>query len=157
MDIRKSTYKRLFLLVSLSVLLSSCTVTLFPGSEVLDKIEPESPAFWVCMSASPVIHELSHYIVLESKNIDHEFSGSSFTYRPESKAESSEVARAGFIGQLFGGLVLDGLPVNGECKAGYKLGSMLQIVSYPLRGGGDLEYLGYAGLSVGVNFMELRF
>ena len=89
--------------------------------------------------ASPVVHELGHIIVMETKGIDYEFtSPTKFTFYTDDDSDARMVARSGFIAQHAVNLLLTSLNRDSDFTRGYTISTALLQLSYPMRAGGDL-------------------
>lgn len=153
--------------IIICVFLSGCKVEFMPDLDETYRVD--EPAFWAGVVSGPAIHEFSHYAVLEAKNIEYDFSGTSFKYRAENETDKRAVSRAGFVGQISTALLLDSLPenkINQDFLAGLKLSNAMHVGSYSMRRGStggdlkyisDFEYAAYASLSIGMNFIKITW
>jgi len=105
--------------------------------------------------ASIATHVAGHYVAAEIVGADIDQQGfNEVVMNPDSLSNSDEqwIARGGFVAQTLVNTVLTSFESTRELKftRGYTLGTMLQVVAYPLgpsnrSGDGDLNYLSENG------------
>ena len=129
--------------------LSGCATYQLNGVP-LDKFQHATTEQWAKMAAgmvaSGVTHWAGHVLYLEMNGIEWHQSGvCEWVDEPTSDGKLSALGRAGFVSQLSVGLILDVLDTDEFFLTGYHAGSLLEVVSYPLTGNGDLELIDRAG------------
>ena len=88
--------------------------------------------------ASPVVHELGHIIVMETKGIDYEFTNpTKFTFYTDDDSDARMVARSGFIAQHAVNLLLTSINRDSDFTRGYTISTALLQLTYPIRNGGE--------------------
>ena len=130
-------------------LLSGCATYKLNGVP-LDKFQYATTEEWAKMAAGVVTsmatHWAGHVMYLEMNGIEwHQKGVCEWVDEPTSDGKMSAMGRAGFVSQLSVGLILDVLGVDKYFVTGYHVGSLLEVVSYPLTGNGDLELIDLAG------------
>lgn len=88
------------------------------------------------------VHELGHFVALESFGADYHFKINGFDYSTSSLSNNEIVwiSRAGFIAQNGFGLILTSLNKKSSFIKGYNTTSFLEVITYPIRSpnSGDL-------------------
>ncbi len=129
-------------------------------------IPANKPMFWAGMVASPVVHELGHAVALELTNTSYSFHprDGRFSYpTPESKRAEANIDRAGYVAQLtVGALLSTSNKISEDFLTGYKVGSFLEISTYPMRSGwsnGDLSSISKAeyGIYLGASLISFKW
>ena len=156
--------KKCFIILTLLVLLAGCSsgkhgrvlgdnwtfhINGIDVDHVKDTIKEEPLQAIGGALAAIAVHEISHIVSMKVSGVkDYHFENPfSFTYNTEgiSKGSQDWISRAGFVGQLAGGLILTQIPATRESAftLGYTGASALQTTLYPLPpgDGADLENL----------------
>ena len=140
--------KALIIIVFMAFL-SGCATYQINGVP-LDKFQSATTEEWAKMAAGVVAsmatHWAGHVLYLEMNGIEwHQKGVCEWVDEPTSDGKMSSMGRAGFVSQLSVGLILDVLGAEKYFVTGYHAGTLLEVVSYPVTGNGDLELIGRAG------------
>ena len=142
--------KQLILLVLSCIILSGCAGWQVNGVETAKFKNMTIEDFVVTASgvaASGCVHTLGHLVYLETADIDYHLDGTNEVIDQRlSNGQWSAAGRAGFVGQLGFGILLNAVFPDARFTTGYDIGSFAEIAAYPLyEQDGDLDAIEKSG------------